>query len=412
MIKPQHTIWRGWRNTVKKVTRTFISNRQPQSVSRGGNASKRMLFDQMSPLMYGEYTDAWSYARYGEYYAISAPVHAAVRVLAEAISRPQLKVWIRPSPDADHFQPASIDHPLQKLLDQPHPAWSRAELWRTIESRLALWGSAFVALKRNEIGKPQELWPLPSDQVRVIADEDEASIRGFIHESINGRTAYLPEDVLWFRRFNPINTFAGMSSVAPPRIAIDMGAEALKFNRRFFINSAAPSDLVLKVDVPINDQQAEEIYNAWAKRVSEPHHAHRPLILSAGMDLKRLGTTHKDMEFMATLEWSVEEVARTFGVPKVFLSEFEDATLANVRTMEQFLWRNTIIPELQMLEDGVNQHLAPSFSDFPNQLQARFDLSSVEAVQESADDRANRLASLVASGIMSIDEARAELGMA
>ena len=91
------------------------------------------------------------------------------------------------------------------------------------------------------------------------------------------------------------------------------------------------------------------------------------------------------------------------------MSEFEDATLANVRTMEQFLWRNTIIPELKSLEDGINHRLTPYFESFPNELNVRFNLSDVEAVQESQSDRANRLVTLVGAGIMSVEEARREL---
>ena len=125
--------------------------------------------------------------------------------------------------------------------------------------------------------------------------------------------------------------------------------------------------------------------------------------------MKRLGSNQSEMEFIAALQWSVEEVSRAFGVPKVFLSEFEDATLANVRTMEQFLWRNTIIPELKSLEDGINHRLTPYFASFPNELNVRFNLSDVEAVQESQSDRADRLATLVGAGIMSVDEARREL---
>ena len=97
-------------------------------------------------------------------------------------------------------------------------------------------------------------------------------------------------------------------------------------------------------------------------------------------------------------------------MPKVFLSEFEDATLANVRTMEQFLWRNTIIPELKMLEDGINHRLVPHFERFPGELVVRFNLSDVEAVQESQSDRADRLAKLVSAGIMRVDEARGSSG--
>ena len=146
-------------------------------------------------------------------------------------------------------------------------------------------------------------------------------------------------------------------------------------------------------------------------RLADPNSDHRPMVLSGGVEVKRLGANHSEMEFIAALQWSVEEVSRAFGVPKVFLSEFEDATLANVRTMEQFLWRNTIIPELKMLEDGINHRLAPHFARFPNELIVRFNLSDVEAVQESQTDRAERLATLVGAGIMTVDEARRELGV-
>ncbi len=217
--------------------------------------------------------------------------------------------------------------------------------------------------------------------------------------------------MVWFRRFNPMKPLAGMSSVAPARAAIDMGWEALRFNRRFFLNSASPSDLVMTMESLPTERQISEFFDAWDVRLRDPGNLHRPMVLSPGMNVKRLGMTHRDMEFMAALEWSVEEVARAFGVPKVFLSEFEDATLANVRTMEQFLWRNTIIPELRMLEDGLNLHLASQFSEFPGELQARFDLSSIEAVQETASARAERLVSLVSAGIMDVDEARSELGL-
>ena len=41
----------------------------------------------------------------------------------------------------------------------------------------------------------------------------------------------------------------------------------------------------------------------------------------------------------------------------------------------------------------------------------RFNLSDVEAVQESQTDRAERLATLVGAGIMTVEEARRELGI-
>ena len=129
------------------------------------------------------------------------------------------------------------------------------------------------------------------------------------------------------------------------------------------------------------------------------------------MDAKRLGMTQRDMEFARGLEWSVEDVSRAFGVPKVFLSEMEDATLANVETLERFLWRNTVVPELRLIEDGLNRALTPLFNAFEGQYRIAFDLRDIEALQESEATRAGRVVQLVEAGILSVDEAREEYGL-
>ncbi len=98
-------------------------------------------------------------------------------------------------------------------------------------------------------------------------------------------------------------------------------------------------------------------------------------------------------------------------MPKVFLSEYDDATLSNISVMEQFLWRNTVIPELRMLEDGFNSGLVPGYETAGEQLEVRFDLSGIEAVQESQSEKAERVSGLVERGIMTVEEARAELGL-
>ncbi len=370
--------------------------------------SMRQLVDRIGLPMTGEDDFVWSASGHGEYYGRSTAVHSAVRVLAEAVSRPPLEVWRRQSSGSE-MEIAGPDHPLQRLLDRPNDVWDGGQLLRAIESRLALWGRAYVVMVCDADGIPYEMWPLKPDEVHVVSDESDRTVRGFIHETVDSRVAYLPEEMLWFRRFNPFQALAGFSSMVPARAAVEMGTEALQFNRRFFVHSAIPTDVVITTDLTTGQEQIDQLLNMWETRLVDPDQAHTPTVLSGGVDMKRLGSNHSEMEFIAGLRWSVEEVSRAFGVPKVFLSEFEDATLANVRTMEQFLWRNTIIPELKMLENGINHRLVPHFEQFPNELTVRFNLSDVEAVQESQSDRADRLATLVGAGIMSVEEARREL---
>lgn len=130
------------------------------------------------------------------------------------------------------------------------------------------------------------------------------------------------------------------------------------------------------------------------------------------MDAKRLGISQKDMEFTEALRWSVEEVARAFGVPKVFLGQLEDATLSNVETLERYLWRNTIVPELRLIEEAVNSSVTPLFESFPGQRRVEFDLANIEALNESENDRVDREVKLIAAGIITVDEARAGRNLA
>ena len=48
--------------------------------------------------------------------------------------------------------------------------------------------------------------------------------------------------------------------------AVDMGAEALRFNRRFYVHSAMPSDLVITTDNNANPYEIERLMEIWDTR--------------------------------------------------------------------------------------------------------------------------------------------------
>lgn len=394
-----------------RVISSNAAKRPGERVERSNRAS-RVLVDRMG----GPFGEEWfgvggssSPGRYGDYYSTSAAVHAAVQVRASAVARPPFQVH-EIGPDGGEL-PVAHGHPFQSLLDHPNPFWTSAELWRATETYLSLWGAAFWGLERDESGAVTEVWPLRPDRVRVLPDET-SYVRGFVYEHAGKRVAYLPEEVVWFKHFNPTDEFSGASSLAPSRAAVEMASSALLFNRSFFANSATPSDLAITTDETPTDEQVAEFYERWEARFAGPGHAHRPIVLSRGMDAKRLGLSHREMEFIEALKWSVEEVSRAFGVPKAFLGDLQEATLANIDTEERFLWRNTIVPELRLLEDAVNRTLAPLFT-IPGgpELRARFDLGAIEALQESENERVDRLVKLVGAGVLTVNEVRAGRGL-
>ena len=355
---------------------------------------------------------SWAPATYGEYYPRSALVYSAIRVRQDAIVRAPLKVYRRggtgePAARERAALPVGPDHPAQRLLDRPNPFWTRGELWRATETSLGLWGAAFWGLERRD-GEVVEIWPLRSDRMRVVPDE-HAYVKGFVYVGA-GHTLvpYVAEDVVWIRYFNPLDELAGLSPMAPLRLSADMGIEALRANRNNLSNDSTPGMIIETMDTP-TDYELKEFYERWEARYQGVDRVRRPALLGSGMRATNLGFSPKDMEYIQSLRWSLEDVCRVFGVPKAMLGDTERITFSNFRTARRVFWEDTILPQLTFYQEALQQWLLPNFGD-PS-LVAEFDVSEIDALRESENDRAERRRKYVGSGIMTINEVREEMNL-
>ena len=344
----------------------------------------------------------WNRTEYGEYYATSTPVYSAIKVRADALTRPPVVVYRRSeSQSGPQRLPVGPAHPAQQLLERVNRWYTRADLWRATEIYLNLWGSAYWMLDRDADGNP-ELWPLRPDRVSIVPDRDEY-IRGFVYHGRSRMIALTPDEVVWFRYFNPLEEYAGLSPVAPARMAVDMGRDGLRFNRNFLRNSAQP-DFVMLTNEYMNDSEVDDFYRRWEARYRGPANARRPAVASFVRDIKTLGLSHRDMDFIQGLRWSLEEVSRAFGVPRPLLSDLERATFSNVNAAERFFWRNTMVPEMTFLAGQVTRKLFPLLG-YEN-LEMEFDLQSIEALAEDENARAARESQLLDRGVLTINEVR------
>ena len=351
----------------------------------------------------------WSRNEYASYFATSVPVYAAIKLRADAVSRPGLKVYRVSSVNGQPRREwVGHEHPAQELLDRVNPHWTGGDLWRATETYLNLWGAAYWAVERDESGMPFELWPLRPDRVRVVPDENEY-IRGYVYRGPSGRSVpYAADEVVRLRYFNPMDEYAGLSPIAPARMSVDMGQDALRGNKSGIENDAVPG-VLFETELGFSDDQIEAFYKNWAIKHEGPKNKLRPGVLSPGMRASQVGFSPKDMEYLNTLRWTVEDVARAFNVPKPLLHDLERATYANIETTRRMFWETCIVPELKFFEEALREYLLPMFGE-PS-LVAEFDTSNIEALRESETERARRIKMYVSAGVMTVEEARAEIGL-
>ena len=379
---------------------------------------------------------SWMPLSYGEYYPRSSMVYSALRVRQDAVVRVPLNVYrrralARHSSDTpsrlgapsiedptvvngskvrrhEALESVPSDHPLQMLLDHPNQFWTRGDLWRATETYLGLWGSAYWGLERDDMGQVVEIWPLRSDRMRVIPDPKQY-IKGFVYVGQGQQLVpYVPEDIVWIHYFNPLDEYSGLSPVAPLRLSADMGLDALRASRNSLSNESTPGLFIETSDTP-TDNDVKEFYERWESRFKGVNKVSRPALLSAGMKVANLGFSPRDMEYIQSLRWSLEDVARVYGVPKAMIGDIERLTLSNFQTARAVFWEDTIVPQLTFYQEALQQMLVPNFGD-PS-LVVEFDLSIIEALRENENDKARRRQIHVESGIMTINEARQELNL-
>ena len=138
---------------------------------------------------------------------------------------------------------------------------------------------------------------------------------------------------------------------------------------------------------------------------------HRPVLLSGGMKAGNLGFSPKDMEYLQSLRWSLEDVGRVYGVPKPMMGDVERITFSNFQTARRVFWEDTMVPQLIFYQEALQQALLPNLGLDVSGLFLEFDLSVVEALRESENDRAKRRQMYVTTGIITVNEVRQEMNL-
>ena len=347
----------------------------------------------------------WTPTTYAEYYTTSAAIYAAIRIRATALARAPLSVHQEtPSPG---LVQVPRNHPLQALLDNPNDHMTGADLIIATETNLCLWGRAHWSIET--VNGQRTLWPLRPDRLAVLPGEGPTYIRGYLYRADTGQTVpYLPDEVITFPYFNPLQDRTGLSPVAPLRLSVDTAIDAMKHNRATFQNAGIP-DIIITLLNEATKQQRDDFYNEWEVRFAKGNKKRRPALLSGVQDAKNLAFNPKDMEYTQVLNWGLEEVSRTYGVPQPMLGSLREATLANVESLERILWRMTLIPESNFLESIINNKLLPRLG-WPH-LRVRFNLADIDVLSELEEPRLKREQAYLDRGATTINEVRAARGM-
>ena len=322
-------------------------------------------------------------------------VYAAVRAIADGVSSQRLRFF---GPEGEILR-----HPAVELFKRVNPFATYRSLMQETVSSLELTGNAFWYAPPNSFGAPAEIWHLPPNRVKVVPHKTDF-IAGYILRGGDGEVKLSRDEVVHLRYPNPSDPFYGRSPLQAAAEAVDADEAMSKAQVNAFTNSIFPG-LALASEHKLSRETIDRLRRELHRTTGSYRRAGTTLILDQGLRPLPLGRTPQEMNFLASARATAARILAVFGVPEAIVGVSKDVNRASAQALEYIFARYTLWPKMQLLSSQVTQDLCARFDPA---LRCEFD-SPVPA--DGAERRADMVARLE-HGVITVNEARAALGMA
>jgi len=314
------------------------------------------------------------------------------------------------------------DHPLLALMNKPN-------LHDDGESFLRGWIASenfadivYCEKVRNRSGDLVELHLLNPASIKphYLTTSNGFVLDYYSYNNGVKEIRFKEEELLIRRRHGIGSVYDGLSNVAVALGAIDADIAQTDYVRAFFNNDGVPSGQLIVKDRRISNEEAESLQQRWARKFARGGSNRKGIVvLDQSAEFHKIGANLNELEADSITGQIESRICMAFGVPPVLVGAY--VGLKNVNQKASFegalqdFWRGTMSPELKSLRSFLTWNLLNEFEDYETikngQIRVNWDLSQVEAFRENVNDLHTRTRENLKAGILTINEARAALGL-
>jgi HK97 family phage portal protein len=266
-------------------------------------------------------------------------------------------------------------------------------------------------------GEVAALWPLPANFVRPIptAKKSPRYFDGFRIETDPAEPINLGvEQVHYGYTMSGTDVRQAVAPLQASRYAITLAVMGDRQNLAFLRNGAVPAAIVTTEQFGSDDER-KAFQKQWQNQYRGPDKAGATAFHEAGdgegevgdaIDVKVLGLSNRDSQFVQAHLQSLKEIAWGLGVPWSKI-DAADRTFSNADAEERIWLTERVVPFLETLADEINLRLAPVLGSEVGW----FDLSDEEALRPRPKFTASEGVELWAAGLALDTEVREEVGL-
>lgn len=341
-----------------------------------------------------------------EGYCENPVVFACASIIATAAASVKLEIHSYNGDD----KKVEVSNPLLDLLAKPNPM----QTWEDFAIEMFSWhrvAGEFFVLRLPATGKPRELYLLNPDMMDVKKGKGNIPLRYEYGDGAEKQVFAVNQltgisQILHVKTFNPINSWRGLSPLAPAARAVDRHNNGSRWNASLMLNAARPSGII-EVAGTVAETTLAQMREYFKKAWQGVANAGNVPMLTGGAKFTALSHTPKDMDFEKSMDGAAKDTGLVYGVPLPLLT-MEAATFSNMDAAQERLWTDTVLPLLNVVVKKLGDFLLPLFD--ANGKQLAYNADSVPALEPKRERMFKRMGSAVSGGLLTPNEARAEMG--
>jgi len=352
------------------------------------------------------YPDASFESFASEGYGKSEIVHACIRELAVSAAAPRYYIQ---APATDGGAVEVTSGLLYDLTTKPNPNSDWYSFIESLVTFLMVAGNAYTLKERSRSGKIAALYHLRPDRMRIIGGDHGAA--GYIY-SVSGTDYSLPvEDVCHLALPNPGGDLYGLSPLQVLARNVNLDLNMTDFAKIYFQNAGVPSGL-LKLKRRLNTQEeASVIRSRWRSQFGGRNNFHRIAILDEDADYVPMANNPKDMALPELHDLTESRICAVFGVPAILVGAnvgLQRSTYSNYREARMAFHSETLEPMVSRILRHFNRNM---FSEYPGNEMLTVDWAQMRSGLDDREAMTTRVTGLFAGGILTLNEAREQLGL-
>lgn len=274
--------------------------------------------------------------------------------ISQTVASLPLPVYRR---SADGGRERDRAHYLYPLLNQRAGPYMSALTWRETMTHHALaWGNGYSAVNRDRAGRVLSFVLLNPERVSV---ELQGGKPVYMLLQRSGQKLPLPFESVFHLPGLGFDGLRGYSVLTCARESLGVGLALQEFGARFFGQGTNVGGLVKRpLTAPKLTQEGatrlkEDLKRQWEGLTA----ANKLMVLEEGMEYEKVGMPLDDAQFLASKQFSIQDMARWLNIPPHKLKEMSRSTNNNIEQEQLSYLVDTIRPWLVRWESAINTWL-------------------------------------------------------